>query len=69
MNALDLDPGLDVDGCVVWNAHNTRVTVQVFVEGQLEDGSTAVPVRVGQDCLIHRNWFPHLETMVDMAKK
>ena len=46
LNTLDVDPRLDVDGRVVWNAHDARVTIQVFVEGYLEDGSPAVPVEV-----------------------
>ena len=69
MDALNIDPGFDVDGCVVWNAQDTRVAVQVFVEGQLEDGSTAVPVRVRQVRFARWDLFPYLETIVDMAKK
>ena len=48
-NALDIDPGSDVDGRMVRNPQDTRITIQVLVEGQLEDRSTTVPVRDVRD--------------------
>ena len=32
-NALDIDPGLDVDRRVIRNSQYTRIAVQVLVEG------------------------------------
>ena len=48
-NALDINPGPDVDGRVVRNPQDTRITIQVLVEGQLEDRSSTVPVRDVRD--------------------
>jgi len=40
---LDIDAWLDVNRRVAGNTVDARITVQVLVEGQLEDRGTAVP--------------------------